>query len=202
MADGGHDVVLGSRDEIRAAKVVASLRERWGGRVASLEPGTNRAAAAEPVVFLGTVWDAAARTAGDLAGQLDGTVVVSVANALERTGGHEFRAVPPPEGSVAAAVAAAAPRARVVAALQHVPATVLGDLDHDASCDVLVAGDDDDARATIIGLVDAIPGMHGLDAGGLANATGIEAFSAAMLTVNLRHTGESTLHLGGVGVPR
>ena len=50
--------------------------------------------------------------------------------------------------------AAAAPGAKVVAALQHVPAASLNDLDQEASCDVLVAGDDDDARATVIGLVD------------------------------------------------
>ena len=198
LADAGHDVVLGSRDEARAAGIVAELREQWGARVATLVPGTNEAAAAEPVVFLATVWDAAVPTARDLAAQLDGAVVVSVANGLEKVG-RQFRPVMPPEGSVTAAVAAAAPGAKVVAALQHVPAASLSDLDQDASCDVLVAGDDDDARATVIDLIDQVPSLHGLDAGGLHNAVGIESFAAAMLTVNLRHKGETTLHLGGVG---
>jgi len=198
LADAGHEVVLGSRDEARAAGIVGELRERWGDRVAGLVPATNADAASEPVVFLATVWDAAVPTAQELAPQLDGAIVVSVANGLEKVG-RQFRAILPPEGSVAAAVAAAAPGARVVAALQHVPAASLNDLDRDASCDVLVAGDDDDARAVVLDLVDAVPGLHALDAGGLANATGIEAFAAAMLTVNLRHKGESTLHLGGVG---
>ncbi|MFI5045612.1 MAG: NAD(P)-binding domain-containing protein [Acidimicrobiia bacterium] len=128
LADAGHDVVLGSRDETRAAGVVAELQERWGDRVATLVPGTNAAAAAEPVVFIATVWDAAVATVRELAAQLDGAVVVSMANGLEKVG-RQFRPVMPPEGSVAAAVEAAAPRARVVVALQHVPAAPLGDLD-------------------------------------------------------------------------
>ncbi|HEX5587202.1 MAG TPA: NADPH-dependent F420 reductase [Acidimicrobiia bacterium] len=198
LADAGHDVVMGSRDEARAAGIVAELQEQWGARVATLAPGTNEAAASEPVVFLATVWDAAVPTAHDLAARLDGAIVVSVANGLEKVG-RQFRPVLPSEGSVTAAVAAAAPGAKVVAALQHVPAASLTDLDADASCDVLVAGDDDDARATVIELVDQVPGLRGLDAGGLHNAVGIESFAAAMLTVNLRHKGETTLHLGGVG---
>ncbi|MET0626888.1 MAG: NADPH-dependent F420 reductase [Acidimicrobiia bacterium] len=198
LADAGHDVVLGSRDEARAAGIVAELGEQWGARVATLAPGTNEAAAADRVVFLATVWDAAVPTARDLATRLDGAVVVSVANGLEKVG-RQFRPVLPPEGSVTAAVAAAAPGAKVVAALQHVPAASLMALDQDASCDVLVAGDDDDARSTVIALVDQVAGLRGLDAGGLHNAVGIESFAAAMLTVNLRHKGETTLHLGGVG---
>jgi NADPH-dependent F420 reductase len=198
LADAGHVVVLGSRDRERAAGLVDELQQRWGERVASLVPAANFDAAAEPVVFLATVWDAAVPTAAYLADQLRGKVVVSMANGLEKVG-RQFRPVLPPEGSIAAAVAAAAPGARVCAALQHVPAASLGDLEHDASCDVLVAGDDDDARALVIGLVDDVPGLRGLDAGSLHNALGIETFAAAMLTVNLRHKGETSLHLGGVG---
>jgi hypothetical protein len=201
LADAGHDVVLGSRDAERAAGVVAGLQEQWGARVATLVPGSNADAAAEPVVFLATVWDAAVPTAAELAPQLDGTVVVSMANGLEKVG-RQFRPVMPPEGSVAAAVAAAAPGARVVAALQHVPAASLGDLGGEPSCDVLVAGDDDEARAVVMSLIDEVPGLRGLDAGSLPNAVGIESFAAAMLTVNLRHKGETSLHLGGVGEVR
>jgi 8-hydroxy-5-deazaflavin:NADPH oxidoreductase len=197
----GHDVVVGSRDRDRARGIVDELVARWGERVSSLTAGTNEDAAAADVVVIGTVWDAAVPTATQLAASLDGKVVVSMANGLEKAG-REFRPVMPPEGSIAAAIQAAAPGARVVAALQHVPAAPLGDLEEELSSDVLVAGDDDAARATVIELVDAIPGLHGLDAGGLVNAQGIEAFAAALLTVNLRHRGEATLRLVGVGERR
>jgi predicted dinucleotide-binding enzyme len=86
----------------------------------------------------------------------------------------------------------------VVAAFQHIPAAELGDLDHELHADVLVASDDDAARDRAIELVDDIPGLRGFDAGSLANAVGIEALTAALITVNLRHKGKASVHLSGV----
>jgi 8-hydroxy-5-deazaflavin:NADPH oxidoreductase len=198
LAAGGHDVVLGSRDAARAQAAVDGLRERWGDRVATLRAGDNAAAAAQDVVVIATVWDAAVPTAAELKDVLDGKIVVSIANALEKRG-RTFHPVLSEEGSIAAAVQAAAPGARVVAALQHVPAAALRDLDTDLESDVLVAGDDDEARLVVADLLEEMPGLRVLDAGALANALGIETFAAALLTVNLRHKGEATLRLGGTG---
>ncbi|MET0919727.1 MAG: NADPH-dependent F420 reductase [Acidimicrobiia bacterium] len=198
FADRGHDVVLGSRDAAKSEVIVSELQEQWGSRLDTLTPGANADAAATDMVVLATVWDAAVATATDLADQLDGRIVICVANGLTKVG-KQFSPVLPPEGSIAAAVQAAAPGARVIAAFQHIPAAALRDLDGELEGDVLVAGDDDDARNLVIDLVDDLGTLRGLDVGGLVNAQGIETFAAAMLTVNLRYKGESTLHLGGVG---
>ncbi len=201
LAALGHDVVLGSREHARAQATVDELRARWGDRVGTLVAGANADAAAQDLVVVATVWDAAVPTARYLASYLDGKIVVSIANALERQG-RAFRPALPDEGSIAAAVQAAAPGARVVAALQHVPAASLRDLDGDLDSDVLVAGDDDEARRVVADLIDSVPGLRALDAGPLANAMGIEAFAAALLTVNLRHKGEATLRVAGAGPRR
>jgi NADPH-dependent F420 reductase len=201
LAAAGHDVVLGSRDEERAKSTVDGLRERWGDRVATLRPGTNHEAADAELVVNATVWDAAVATAEAHADQLAGKTVIAMGNGLEKRG-RQFRPVVPPEGSLAAAVQAAAPRAQVVAALQHVPAAGLADLDHPLASDVLVAGDDPDARTEVLDLIDGIDGLRALDAGSLANALGIEAFAAALLTVNMSHKGEGTLRLEGIGPRR
>ncbi len=193
----GHDVVLGSREASKADGVVDELRAAWpevGGR---LRGGDNLAAAKTDVVVLATVWDAAVPTARDLADVLDGRVVVCVANGMQK-GKRELQPVVLPEGSVSAAVQEAAPGARVVAAFQHVPAAELADLAHALSCDILVAADDDEARTTVMDLIDAIPGLRAFDAGSLANALGIEALTAALITVNIRHKGAASVHLGGV----
>jgi 8-hydroxy-5-deazaflavin:NADPH oxidoreductase len=198
LASVGHEVVVGSRHSERAAGVVAELQERWGDRIAGLTAGTNAEATATDLVVNATVWDAAVPTAAALADELAGKVVLAMANGLVKQG-REFRPILPPEGSLAAAVQAAAPRSFVVAAFHLVPAGALADLDHPLESDVLAAGDDDAARATVLELIDGIPDLRGLDAGSLANAVGIEAFSAALLTVNLRHKGEATLRLAGIG---
>ena len=81
------------------------------------------------VVVIATPWDAAYGTATSVADDLDGKVVICMANALTRIG-KEFQPLVPPRGSVAASVQAAVPGCRVSAGFHHVPAKELGDLDH------------------------------------------------------------------------
>jgi hypothetical protein len=85
-----------------------------------------------------------------------------------------------------------------VAAFHLIPASELGDLDHPLHTDVLVAADDDSARTAVMDLIDAMPGLRAFDAGSLANAMGIEALTAALITINIRHKGQSSVHLSGV----
>ena len=153
------------------------------------------------VVVVATVWDAAVATASEFADALAGKTVIAMANGLQKEG-RTFTPVLPPEGSLAQAVQAVAPEAHVVAAFHLIPAAALGDLDHELGQDVLVVGDDDGARFTVLDLVDSIPGLRGLDAGPLVNALGLEAFAAALLTVNLRHKGEGSLRIAGIGPRR
>jgi 8-hydroxy-5-deazaflavin:NADPH oxidoreductase len=197
----GHAVIAGSRDEARSAKTVASLQERWGEQVATLRAGTNAAAAAaRDMVVIATTWDAAVPTAAAHAEELVGKVVVSMANGLERIG-DEFRAVLPEEGSLAEAVQAAAPGAKVVAAFQHVPAAAFLRLDRPLEGDIIVCGDDRDASAVVRQLVAGMPALRAFDGGSLANAVGIEAFAALLLSVNLRHHGTGALQLTGFDDP-
>ena len=110
------------------------------GSTACAPARTHDAAAAELVV-LATVWDAAVATATAHAEQLAGKAVISMANGLTKEG-RQFVPVVSPAGSIAAAVQAVAPDARVVAAFHHVPAAALADLDHHLTSDVLVVGDE------------------------------------------------------------
>jgi 8-hydroxy-5-deazaflavin:NADPH oxidoreductase len=198
LASVGHEVIAGSRDPARAEAAVAKLRERWGARVDGLKPGGNAdAAAAGELVVLAVPWDGAVDTARAHADALAGKVVIAMANGLVKEG-REFQAVIPDEGSVSVAVQAAVPDARVVAAFQHVPAAAFGDLDRPMESDVIVCADDDHARATVLHLIAGIPNLRAFDGGSLANALGIEAFAAVMLSINLRHRGKAALRLLGV----
>jgi NADPH-dependent F420 reductase len=197
LASVGYDVIAGSRDPARAEAAVAEMRQQWGDRVKGLQAGGNADAATAELVVVGTQWEAAVSTAKAHADALAGKIVVDMANGLTKHG-REFRPVLPEEGSLARAMQAAVPEARVVAALQHVPAAALGDLDSAIDSDVIVCGDDDVARETVLDLVARIPDLRGFDGGSLANAVGIEAFAAVLLTINLRHKGKASLRLVGV----
>ncbi|MDG2111574.1 MAG: NADPH-dependent F420 reductase [Actinomycetota bacterium] len=197
LADVGHQVVLGSRSKYRSMEVVDSLLERWPERELDITPGDNSLAAACGFVVIATPWDAAAITARSVGEHLDGKVVVTIANALERVD-DEFVPLIPPRGSVAASVQATLPRAKVAAAMQHVPAKELGDLAEPLHSDILICSDHKDATKLVAEVVDSIPGTRALDSGNLSNATAIEAFTAVLLQLNHRYKARVHLQLAGL----
>ncbi|HZP29043.1 MAG TPA: NADPH-dependent F420 reductase [Acidimicrobiia bacterium] len=198
LADLGHDVIAGSRDRSRAEATVGELRVDWGERLARLTPATNaEAAAAADLVVNATTWEGSVPTAREHAAALAGKVVVAMGNGLERVG-REFHLVLPEGTTIAEGVQAAAPGARVVAAFHLVPAAAFAALDDPIPSDVVVVADDDEARRTVMELALSIPGMRAFDGGSLANAIGLEAFAALLLSINVRHRGKASVRLEGV----
>lgn len=198
LASVGLEVAVGSRSAERAVEVAAEIRARWPGHRLSLEGAGNEAAASSDLVVVATPWDSAAATAGGVADQLAGKVVISMANALAKVG-RELQPLVPPRGSVAAGVQAEVPAALVAGALHHVPARDLGDIDHPVESDVLVCSDHAKARDAASELVARIPGLRPLDAGSLSNAAAVEAFTAVILNLNMRYKVRATVRLTGAG---
>ena len=71
-------------------------------------------------------------------------------------------------------------------------------LDSGLEADVLVCGDAADAKDAAIALIDSIDGLRGIDAGSLAQASPIEAFTAVCITMNIKHKAHSTLRIAGL----
>lgn len=199
LASVGFDVCVGSRSKYRAMEVADDLAARWGDRSLSIEAADNAGAADADVVVIATPWDAAASTAASVARQLEGKVVISMANALAKVG-HEFQPLVPPRGSVAASVQAAVPRSKVAAALHHVPAKELGHLDEPVLSDVLICSDHPDATNATIDIIGAIPDLRPLDAGQLSNAAPIEAFAAVLLQLNVRYKTRVAVQFTGLAL--
>jgi 8-hydroxy-5-deazaflavin:NADPH oxidoreductase len=198
LASLGHDVVAGSRDANRSADAVTALTDRWGARLATLRPGTNDdAAAAADLVVLATTWEGSVATAAAHADALAAKIVIAMANGLEKVG-DEFRVVLPDDRSLAEGVQAAAPGARVVSAFHLVPAAAFAALDVPLTSDIIVCSDDRAAAGVVRGLVTAMPNLRAFDGGSLRNSLGLEAFTAVLMTVNVRQRGKASLLLSGV----
>jgi 8-hydroxy-5-deazaflavin:NADPH oxidoreductase len=197
LAAAGDTVVIGSRDAARAAAVAAELVAAWPDRALDIRGAANPEAAGGDMVVMATRWDAAVPTVTSLRAEIGDRVVVSVANALVRQG-RELHALVPARGSIAAAVQAALPDAKVVVAGQHLPAASLAALDRPIEADVLVCSDHPDAAAATERLLARVDGLRPVQAGSLASAGAIEAFTAVLVTVNLRYKAHTTLRLGGL----
>jgi len=198
FASVGVEVVVGSRHADKAAGAVAELTKRWGGLDMMLSPGTNGEAAGADVVVVATPWEGAVSTVKDLAPALSGKVVISMVNAMARWG-DRFVPLLPPTGSVAVAVARALPYSRVAGAFHHLPAGPMGDPSHLLEADVMVCSDDRSTTDTVIELVNRVPGLRGVDVGGLGSAMAVEALTAALVEVNRRYKGHASLRVTGIG---
>jgi NADPH-dependent F420 reductase len=186
LASVGFETVVGSRSKYRAMEAVDGLKGQWPDRSLEILAGDNHDAAEADLVVIATPWDGAAQTAQSVESSLRGKIVVSMANALTRIG-REFQPLVPPRGSVAASIQAVLPRSHVAAALHHVPAKELGDLDHPIESDVLICSDYPDAVRATSDLVAKVPNMRPLDCGELSLATPIESFTAVLLQLNVRY---------------
>jgi NADPH-dependent F420 reductase len=199
LASIGHEAVVGSRSAERAQEIVDALLEQWPDLNGRITAGDNEAAASAELVVVATPWDAAWTTALSVSDRLQGKVVLCMANALARVG-HEFEALIPPRGSVAASVQAAVPGCQVVAAMHHVPAKELGQVDHPVEMDVLVCADHAEAKQVGMDLIAQIPGMRPLDAGELSQSAAIEALTAVILQLNVRYKTRAAVKFTGIDV--
>lgn len=193
----GIEVVVGSRALERAEETVSALKERWPGRELPLVAGENDAAADADLVVVATPWDGVLSTLLPLEDALAGKIVISMANALTRWG-KEMVPLLPPTGSVSVAVARALPRSRVVGAFHHLPAGPWSDLDQALDADVLVCADDRDARREVVALIDRLPGLRGVECGGLGSSLAIEALTPALLEINRHYKTHAAIQVTGL----
>lgn len=177
----GYRVIIGSRDAARAEEKAAELNEQLGGDYLA---GMDNAAAAEAanLIVLSVPYSAHESTLEGVRNQLDGKILIDVTVPLQPP---QVRTVYVPEGKAAGLEAQAylGDGVRVVSAFQNVSAEKMKDPNIDVECDVLVCGDDADAKAEVIKLVEAA-GMRGIDAGPLANAVAAEALTPVLLYIN------------------
>jgi predicted dinucleotide-binding enzyme len=143
------------------------------------------AAAWGDVVFLAVPGSAALDVASSLASSLAGTIVVDCNNPLVWKEGPVW--TPPAEGSLAAAIAKAAPGARVVKGFNTFGAEFHGNPKlAGAPAQVFLAGDDAEAKK-VVGEIATKAGFVPVDSGPLRNAAVLE--NLAMLWIHLATVG-------------
>ncbi len=188
-AKAGHSIIIGSRAKEKADAAAAELNAKLGAN--SVRGMDNAAAAKEgEIVVLTVPYSAHAATIESVKEAVQGKIFVDVTVPL----------MPPKVSRVQMPAAGSAsqeaqnllgPNVKVVTAFQNISAEHLKDSDHPIDCDVLVCGDDKDARAAVIALAtDA--GIKAWDAGPLANAVIPEGLTSVLIGLNLRYKVKSS----------
>ncbi|MDT7803074.1 MAG: 8-hydroxy-5-deazaflavin:NADPH oxidoreductase [Actinomycetota bacterium] len=185
--EGGHAVEVIGRDEAKAKDLAAAL---GGGATA----GTFGTTPAGDLVILAVPYAGAVPVVAEYGDALAGKVVVDISN----TANADATALVTPDGtSGAQEIAKAAPAsAHVVKAFNTVFGHILA---RSGPLDVLFAGDDAQAKASVSAFLESL-GLRPLDAGGLEMAHWLEG--AGLLMISLARHGVGTFDFSlGVSLP-
>ncbi|MGN8213027.1 NADPH-dependent F420 reductase [Halococcus sp. PRR34] len=191
--DTDHEIVIGSRNAEKGESRAADYRNRLADRGIDTDiSGTDNASAAagSRIVVAGVPPAYAADTIEAVRDDLtEEAIVVSPAVAMARNG-TGFHYDTPEAGSVAEAVAAVTPdEVPIVSAFQNLAAGALTDLDRELALDVVVSGDDADAKGVVVELAEEIDGLRALDAGPLANSAEIESITPLLINLAMNNDG-------------
>jgi len=185
-ARAGYAVVVGSRSADKAARAADDLNKLLPPPCPRIRGMSNGDCAAAANVIVLTVPFAAQQQAVEaMREQLRGKILVDVTVPLvpPKVGRVQL----PPGGSAVEAMQRLLGQGvRIVSAFQNVTAQHLRDLDHAVDCDVLVCGDDEEARELVVTLAEAA-GLRAWHAGPLANSAAAEALTSVLISINRRY---------------
>jgi len=194
-AKAGHEVVIGSRSADNAQKAADEAMATLGAGASVRGAANPDAAAGADIVVLAVPFSQQAQALESIAPALAGKILVDTTVPLvpPKVGTVQMPAAGSSALTVKAAVGA---DVKVVSAFQNVAAAKLrsmGPLD----CDILVCGDDREARQAVVDLA-ADAGLRGFHAGPLANAVAAEALTSVLITINRQFKCEAGIRLAGV----
>lgn len=193
LAAPGVKIIIGSRDPAKARTVVESLRPKVGE--GAIEGRANRDAVQQaPFVVIAVPYEGHATMVSDLKGQLRGKTVIDAVVPLQK--GRPF--VPPAGSALQEAQQILDGEAPVIGALHNISAL---DLQDPASSlgDVLVCGDDADAKKRVAELIERI-GARAFDAGPAAHAYVVEGLTGVLIHLNRKYKSKhASLKITGIG---
>ena len=197
--EAGFPVIIGSRTAEKANAAVASMKkilEERGISEMNLRSDENlRAAEGADIVAITVPFNHQQSTLEHVRPALKGKILIDATVPL----------VPPkvarvqlPESGSAGQMAQEllGEDVRVVSAFQNVAAHHL-QKGTNAGCDVLVSGNNKDARSQVIELIEAC-GMRGFHAGSIANAAAAEALTSILIFINKQYKCHAGISLTGL----
>lgn len=176
----GVKIIIGSRDAEKAKNAVATLKPKL--RAGEIAGTTNKDAVKEAnFVVIAVPYEGHAQMVSDLKGQLAGKIVIDTVVPLKKI--TPF--VPSAGSALQEAQQILGDEAPVIGALHNISAVDLGDVDSPLG-DVLVCGDNADAKQKVMEIIERI-GATAYDGGPSAHAYVIEGLTGVIIHLNRKY---------------
>lgn len=186
----GHEIYIGSRSEEKAQGIASEYIEKLKslGIAPKIHGMANADAARESeVIIISIPPEYAASTIEQVGSNITNQIVVTPVVSMKKEG-KSFLFNPPAQGSSALEIKEKLPEtARLVSAYHNLPAKELANIDEDLNYDVVICGDDDEAKKIISKLTEEMQNLRVLDAGALDVSPMIEAITPLIVNLNIRY---------------
>ena len=186
----GHEIFIGSRKEEKAKGIaeghINTLNEL--GIKSSIHGMENAEAAKNSeVIIISIPPEYAASTIDQISDNITDQIVVTPVVSMKKEG-KTFIFNPPAQGSSAEEIQEVLPKtAKLVSAYHNLPAKELSKVEEDLDYDVVICGDDEEAKKVITKLTEDMPNLKVLDAGPLAVSSMIESMTPLIVNLNMRY---------------
>ncbi len=181
LALAGYKVVVGSREEVKAKAKAKEYSELCGCKIDGLV--NERAVDVCDVAILTIPWKNALDFVRQYKESLSKRIVVSPIVPMVKEGEFVYK---PPNGSMAESIASILGD-KVVSAFHNVPAKRFSNLNETPEFDVVVCGDNEDAKAVVMEIVNSIERLRALDGGPLSNSRIVESLTPFLINLANRN---------------
>lgn len=185
-----HDIMICSREVDRAVKAA----EEYTGTLLNkgllccgITGCTNETGIKDvDVVVLSVPYESVVPLLKNLKPCFKEQVVISLVVPMKKNKWFEY--TPPKQGSAALEIRDILPESvKVVSAYHNISAKKLANPELSLDCDVVVCGDDENAKRTVMELTREIKNLHPLDGGGLASSYMIESLTPFLINLAIRN---------------
>lgn len=191
LANKGYNVIIGSRNKEKAETAVQMVKEKIKNTEGITGYKNEDAVQLGEIIVLSVPSRARKDTIEGIKPYLDGKILLDVTVPLVQ--GFPTKYDTPAAGSNAEdTLALLGETVKVVAGFHSVSASLLADLDRNIESDVLLAGDDLEAKKTILNIVSSI-GIRCFDVGPLYQSRTIEGLTPILISLNKQYKKK---HLG------
>jgi NADPH-dependent F420 reductase len=185
-----HEILVCSREIERAvnvASVYTNILSNKGTHCCGITGCGNETAIKEAdVVVLSVPYQGVVSLLEKLSPLFKDQIVISLVVPMKKNKWFEFK--PPKQGSAALEIQEILPKTvKVVSSYHNVSARKLANIELTLDYDVVVCGDDDSAKKTVMELTHEIKNLRPLDGGGLASSYMIESLTPFLINLAIRN---------------
>ena len=186
LALSGLKVVIGSRDRMRAEEVSKELNLKLpeNNRLIQGVDNSKAISMSDEFVILSVPWEGHNITLNSIKDELKDKILIDIVVPLDRNDPKKVEM--PNEGSATeAAQNIVGEQIPVIGALHNVSAHILNNLECKINCDILVCGNNLEARLKVIELIKKGLNISAYNAGDIKSARCIEAITPILIRINV-----------------